>query len=61
MSGKSKKITIKLIKSKTGFAKDQIGTLRALGLKRINQIKEVENNPVIQGMLFKVKHLVEIQ
>lgn len=60
MSNKSSKIKIKLVRSPYGFAKDQIGTVRALGLKRINQTNEVDDNPVINGMIFKVKHLLEI-
>ena len=54
------KIKIRLAKSKYGRKKDQIGTLDALGLRKIGQIKEHDDNPVIRGMVFKVKHLVEI-
>ena len=57
---KKGKLLIKLKKSPYGFTKDQIGTVRALGLKKMNQIREVNDDPVIKGMLFKVKHLVEI-
>ena len=57
---KKGKIIIKLKKSPYGYKKDQIATVRALGFKKLNQIKEVNDNPVIRGMLFKVKHLVEI-
>lgn len=55
-----KKIKIKLIKSRFVPAPEQRGTLRALGLWKIGQIKEHEDNQVIRGMVFKVKHLVEI-
>ena len=61
MSKKTDKIKIKLVKSPYGFTKDQIGTVRALGLKKINQTNEVDDNPVIKGMIFKVKHLLEIK
>ena len=57
---KKGKIIVKLKKSPYGYTKDQIATIRALGLKRLNQIKEVNDDPVIKGMIFKVKHLVEI-
>lgn len=53
-------ILIKLKKSPFGFTKDQIGTVRALGLRKLNQVREVKDDPVIRGMLFKVKHLVDI-
>lgn len=54
------KIKIKLVKSRFGRKKDQQGTLAALGLRKINQVKEHDDNSVIRGMIFKVKHLVEV-
>jgi large subunit ribosomal protein L30 len=36
-------------------------TLEALGLKRINQVVEHEDNAVIQGMIAKVEHLVSVE
>ena len=39
---------------------DQRATLLGLGLKRANQIVELEDTPSIQGMIRKVNHLVEI-
>lgn len=53
------KIKIKLIKSPSGYTQDQIGTVRALGFKRIHQVIEVNDDAVIKGMIFKVKHLVK--
>ena len=54
------KIKIKLVRSPIGYKYDQLATVKALGLKRMNHIKEIENNSVSQGMIFKVKHLVKI-
>jgi large subunit ribosomal protein L30 len=36
-------------------------TVRALGLRRIGQTVIHEDNPSIRGMLFQVKHLVEVE
>ena len=55
----NKKIKIQLIRSPNGHKDDQIATVRALGLKKLNQIKEVEDTPVIRGMVFKVKHFLK--
>ena len=66
MSGKKteksneKNIKIKLIRSYYGCKEDQIRTLRALGLTRLNQVKEHKETSSIKGMVFKVKHLIEI-
>jgi large subunit ribosomal protein L30 len=53
-------IKIKQIKSKIGYPKDQKQTLERLGLHRISQVVEKEDNPSIRGMIQKVHHLVEV-
>jgi large subunit ribosomal protein L30 len=37
------------------------GTMRALGLRKINQSVEREDSPVLQGMLRKVANLVKVE
>ena len=54
------KYRITQIKSKNGATKRQIANLQSLGIHRLHQTVEVENNPVTTGMLEKVRHLVEI-
>ena len=56
-----KKVRVKQIKSKIGSAERQKRTLAALGLKKLNQVVEHEANPVIEGMINKVKHLVAVE
>ena len=56
-----KKLKITQIKSGIGFPADQKRTVRALGLKRISDSVEQVDNPVIRGMIFKVKHLVKVE
>ena len=53
-------IKIKQIKSKIGFPVDQKRTLEDLGLRKISQVVEVEDNPSIRGMIRKVRHLVTV-
>ena len=53
-------IKIKQIKSKIGFPVDQKRTLQALGLRKISQLVEVEDNPSVRGMIRKVRHLVTV-
>ena len=55
------KLFIKWVKSGIGYPKDQRDTLKALGLRRMNQVVEQENTRVIQGMINKVKHLVTVE
>ncbi len=54
------KIKVTLKKSTIGCKKDQIATVCALGLRKIGQTVEKEDTPQIRGMIFKVKHLVEV-
>ena len=53
-------IKVKQIKSKIGAPKDQKATLAALGLHKISQVVEVEDNPSVRGMIAKVHHLVTV-
>ena len=50
----------KQIKSKIGAPVDQKRTLQALGLTKISQVVEHEDNPTIRGMIRKVHHLVSV-
>ncbi len=53
------KITLK--RSLIGRPQDQKATVEALGLRKIHQTVEKEDNASIRGMVEKVKHLVEVQ
>lgn len=57
----AKTIKITLVKSPIGYSKRHKGTVRALGLKKINQTVEQVDGPVVRGMLSKVAHLVKIE
>jgi large subunit ribosomal protein L30 len=49
------------VKSAIGAKPKQRGTLRALGLRRINQTVEHADRPEIRGMVAKVPHLVKVE
>ncbi|MAH39112.1 MAG: 50S ribosomal protein L30 [Dehalococcoidales bacterium] len=49
------------VKSGIGYADDQRRTLRALGLKRLNQSVIHNDLPSIRGMIIKVRHLVKVE
>jgi large subunit ribosomal protein L30 len=58
-TGKTLRVT--LVRSPIGYTKDQKRTVRALGLYRMNQTVEHQDNPALRGMLFKVIHLLRIE
>ena len=53
-------IKIKQTKSRIGSTLKQKRTLDALGLKKMHQVVEHEDTPVIRGFINKVHHLVTI-
>ena len=53
-------IKVKQIKSRIGAQKDQKRTLDTLGLRKINQVVEVEDTPSSRGMIQKLHHLVVV-
>jgi len=62
MAQASKKtLRVTQVKSTIGCLPDQEKTLRAMGLRRIGMSNEMADNPAVRGMIFKVKHLVEVE
>jgi large subunit ribosomal protein L30 len=57
----AKTLRITQVRSGIGLARDQRATVRALGIHRMHETVEQANTPVIRGMIFKVKHLVEVE
>ena len=55
------KLRIKWVKSAIGYPKDQKATIRALGLRKLQQTVEHEDNPAMRGMIRKVNHLVKVE
>jgi len=55
------KVRVKLVKSKIGRNSKQKATLEALGLTKIGSQVEHNTTPQVEGMINKVKHLVEIE
>ncbi len=58
MSGR---LRITLTKSPLGNRREQKRTVRALGLRRMNQTVELGDTPTIRGMVNKVSHLVTVE
>ena len=58
MANAKKTLRITQVKSAIGKKYDQERTLKALGLGKIGRSVD---NPCVRGMIFKVKHLVEVE
>ncbi len=57
----AKTLRITLVRSPIGYAERQKRTVRALGLRRMNQTVEQADTPVIRGMIAKVSHLLKVE
>jgi len=55
------KIKITLIKGRSGRTLHQLRILQTLGLKKRTSTVEVEDNPVMKGMVKKVNHLIFVE
>lgn len=55
------KVKLTLVKSGIGRPKNQKATLEALGLRKMNSSRVHELNPVMQGMINVVNHLLKVE
>ncbi len=61
MAKKKKEIKITLVKSPIGYNERQKGTVRALGLRKMNQTVTHVDSDVIRGMIAKVSHMLKVE
>jgi large subunit ribosomal protein L30 len=54
-------LRIRLVRSPIGYGPRQKKTVRALGLRRLQDTVEHRDSPAIRGMISKVSHLVEVE
>ena len=54
-----KKVKVQLVRSPIGTRESHRATVRGLGLKRINDQRELEDTPAVRGMITKVAYLVK--
>jgi large subunit ribosomal protein L30 len=55
------KLKVTWARSTIGHRAAAHGTIRALGLHRLNQTVEVADNPVTRGMLRRVAFLIDVE
>ena len=55
------KVKITQVKRAIRRPADQKRTLIALGIKKLNKTREVEESPAVMGMIRKVEHLLKVE
>ena len=53
-------IKIKQVRSKIHASRNQKASLQTLGLRKLNQVVEIEDNPTNRGLINVVHHLVQV-
>ena len=56
-----KTVKVTQVKSSIGHGKEQIATLKGLGLNKIGRTSELEDKPSVRGMIKKVAHLIKVE
>ena len=54
------KIRVKLKRSLIGTTQTQRATIACIGLRKREQVVEVEDNRAMRGQILKVQHLLEV-
>jgi large subunit ribosomal protein L30 len=57
----SRTLKVTLVRSLIGLSPKQQATVKALGLRRINQTVEHEDTPAIRGMIAAVPHVLRVR
>ncbi len=53
-------IKVKLVKGLIGTRESHRATVRGLGLRGVNSVRELEDTPAVRGMINKVSYLVKV-
>ena len=56
----TKTLKVKLVKSPIGCKQSHQDTVRGLGLRRLNSVRELQDTPAVRGMVNKVSYLVQL-
>ncbi len=57
----NKKVLVRLVRSGSRADMFQAGCLKGLGLRKINDVRELDDTPAVRGMIGKVSHLVAVE
>jgi len=56
----NQKVKVQLVRSPIGCKAEHRATVRGLGLRKINSVRELEDTPAVRGMITKVQYLVKV-
>jgi len=57
----AKMLRITLVRSPIGYSIRQKRTVKALGLRKLQQVVERPDNPAVRGMVNRISHLLRVE
>jgi large subunit ribosomal protein L30 len=60
MADAKKTLKVQLVRSVNGTKQSHRDTVRGLGLRKLNSVRELEDTPAVRGMINKVSYLVRV-
>lgn len=61
MSDNKGTVRVRLVKSLAGSQRRHRLSVRALGLRKLNDVRELEDTPSVRGLINKVNYLVRVE
>jgi len=53
-------VKVQLVRSPIGCKQSHRDTVRGLGLRKINSVRELQDTPAVRGMINKISYLVKV-
>ena len=53
-------VKLQLVRSPIGCKESHRATVRGLGLRKLNSVRELQDTPAVRGMINKIDYLVKI-
>ena len=53
-------VKVQLVRSPIGTKQSHRDTVRGLGLRKLNSVRELQDTPAVRGMINKIDYLVKI-
>ena len=60
MTTEQKTVKVQLVRSPIGCKQSHRDTVRGLGLRKLNSVRELQDTPAGRGMITKIAYLVKI-
>ncbi|HMN20032.1 MAG TPA: 50S ribosomal protein L30 [Ottowia sp.] len=60
MAEQKRTVKVQLVRSPIGCKESHRATVRGLGLRKLNSVRELEDTPAVRGMINKIDYLVRI-